>query len=74
MEKQRGNYIKILLIDRGREFESNEFNAFSENQGIHRQLTKSYTLEQNGVAECKNRTIVEMTRRVLKAKNLLNNL
>nr|CAD1840701.1 unnamed protein product [Ananas comosus var. bracteatus] len=38
-----------------------------------RQLTTSYTPQQNGVAERKNRNLVEMAKSMLKAKNLSNN-
>lgn len=40
--------------------------------GIKRQLTASYTPQQNGVAERKNRTIVEMAKSFLKGKGLPN--
>ncbi|XP_022876705.1 uncharacterized protein LOC111394888 [Olea europaea var. sylvestris] len=40
--------------------------------GIKRQLTVSRTPQQNGVAERKNRTIVEMARSMLKGKGLPN--
>jgi hypothetical protein len=38
--------------------------------GIYRSLTASYTPQQNGVAERKNRSIVEMAKCMLKAKGL----
>ncbi|GJV81188.1 retrovirus-related pol polyprotein from transposon TNT 1-94, partial [Tanacetum coccineum] len=40
--------------------------------GIKRELTAPYPPEQNGVAERKNRTVVEMTRSMLKSKGLPN--
>ncbi|PKA48313.1 Retrovirus-related Pol polyprotein from transposon TNT 1-94 [Apostasia shenzhenica] len=69
-EKECGEPIQILRTDRGSEFCSNEFTKFCQLNGIKRQLTASYTPQQNGVAERKNRTIVEMARSMLKAKNL----
>lgn len=51
---------------------SNEFNVFCDENGIRRELTAPYTPEQNGVAERKNRTVVEMARRLQKAKGLPN--
>nr|GEU38679.1 hypothetical protein [Tanacetum cinerariifolium] len=62
VEKKSGKSIKVLRTDRGGEFLSKEFNDFCDEHAILRQLTAPYTLEQNGVAERKNRTIVEMTR------------
>ncbi|KAL0345416.1 UNVERIFIED_CONTAM: Retrovirus-related Pol polyprotein from transposon TNT 1-94 [Sesamum radiatum] len=70
IEKQSGNAVKVLRTDRGGEFVSAEFNSFCEEMGIHRQLTTSYTPQQNGVAERKNRSLVEMAKSMLKAKCL----
>ena len=70
MEKQSGCSIKTLQSDRGGEFNSNEFNIFCEENGIHRELTTPYTLEQNGVAEQKNRTVVEMARSMMVASGV----
>ncbi|GKD38531.1 retrovirus-related pol polyprotein from transposon TNT 1-94 [Tanacetum coccineum] len=39
-----------------------EFNRFCDEYAIKRELTTPYTPEQNDIAECKNRTIVEMAR------------
>jgi transposase InsO family protein len=49
-----------LRTDRGGEFTSQEFNNFCNESGIRRQLTASFTPQQNGVAERKNRTIMNM--------------
>lgn len=72
VEKQREESIKILRTDRGGEFLSNSFIQFCEEQGLHRELTAPYTPEQNGIAERKNRTVVEMARSLLKEKELPN--
>ena len=72
VEKQSGCVIKKLRTDNGGEFCSNDFDAFCEEFGIYKQLTAPYTPEQNDVAERKNRTVVEMARSMLKAKNLPN--
>lgn len=65
VEKESGAFICCLRTDRGGEFTSNEFNEFCKIHGISRQLTTSYTPQQNGVAECKNRTIMNMVRCML---------
>ena len=52
---------------------STDFNEFCEKNGIHKELTAPYTLQQNGVVERKNRTVVEMSRSLLKGKGLPNN-
>ena len=40
--------------------------------GIKRKFTTSYTPQQNGIAERKNRTIMEMARSMMKAKHIPN--
>lgn len=72
VEKQSEASVKVLRTDRGGEFLSNEFNHFCEENGIRRELTAPYTPEQNGVAERKNRTVVEMARSLLKGKGMPN--
>ncbi|CAL9013344.1 unnamed protein product [Prunus brigantina] len=67
-ELQSGFKIKSLRSDRGGEFLSGEFNRFCEESGIQRQLTVAYYPQQNGVAESKNRTIVEMAKSMLHEK------
>jgi Reverse transcriptase (RNA-dependent DNA polymerase)/gag-polypeptide of LTR copia-type/Integrase core domain/GAG-pre-integrase domain len=71
-ENQCDCKIKILRSDRGGEFISNKFIKFCEENGIRRQLTTAYTPQQNGIAERKNRTIVEMARAMLKEKGMPN--
>lgn len=70
VEKEAGAPIFCLRTDRGGEFTSNVFNQFCEEHGIKRQLTAAYTPQQNGVAERRNRTIMNMVRCVLTEKNL----
>ncbi|RVW68896.1 Retrovirus-related Pol polyprotein from transposon TNT 1-94 [Vitis vinifera] len=60
VEKETRMYIKCLRTDRGGEFNSEEFNEFCRQCGIKRQLTIAYTPQQNGVAERKNRTVMNM--------------
>ncbi|XP_057449943.1 uncharacterized protein LOC130741148 [Lotus japonicus] len=73
-EKQSGYEIKTLRTDHGGEFIHKSFLNYCKEQGIQRQLTIRYTPQQNGVAERKNRTIVEMARSMLKGKELPNKL
>ena len=65
MENQTEKKIKVLRTNNGTEYESNEFNLFCREAGIKRETTTVYTLEQNGVAERKNRTIVEVAHAML---------
>ena len=73
VEKETGAFICCLRTDRGREFTSLEFNAFCKTNGISRQLTAAYTPQQNGVAERKNRTIMNMVRSMLSEKQVPKN-
>ncbi|KAL0436856.1 UNVERIFIED_CONTAM: protein NRT1/ PTR FAMILY 2.7 [Sesamum radiatum] len=59
-----------LRTDRGGEFTSNEFKAFCELHGIRRPMTVPRTPQQNGVAERKNRTVLNMARTMLKSKEM----
>ena len=71
VENQIGKKIKILRTDNGTEYETNEFNNFCREAGIKRETTTVYTPKQNGVAERKNRTIVEAPRAMLCDQGLL---
>eukprot|EP00253_Pinus_taeda_P033983 PITA_33983 len=71
-KNQSGLHIKVLRTDRGGEYISKEFLWFFRENGIHKQFTARYTPQQNGVAERKNRTIMDMARSMLKAKHLPN--
>lgn len=70
VEKESGTEIGCLRTDRGGEFTSNVFNQFCEENGIKRQLTAAYTPQQNGVAERRNRTIMNMVRCLLTEKSM----
>ncbi|KAL4387339.1 hypothetical protein GQ457_09G012280 [Hibiscus cannabinus] len=68
-EKQSDQFIKILRSDRGSEYTKNLFEGFCKEHGIIHQLTVRYTPQQNGVAERKNRTILDMARSMVKGRN-----
>jgi len=70
IEKQNGYKIIIMRSDQGGEYTSNDFEAFCTQQGIKHQTTPAYTPQLNGVAERKNRMILDMARSLLKAKKL----
>ena len=70
VEKETGNKLRTLRLDRGREFTFGEFADYCKGHGIKHQLTTAHTPQQNGVAKRKNRIIVEMARSMLKGKGL----
>lgn len=68
VEIETDKHIKCLRTDRGGEYTSREFSDFCKEEGIRRQLTTAYTPQQNGIAERKNRTVMNMVRALLSAK------
>jgi transposase InsO family protein len=70
VEKEIGSSISCLRTDRGGEFTSIEFNEFCKSEGIKRQLTAAYTPQQNGVAERRNRTVMNLVRSILSEKKV----
>lgn len=73
-EKQTGQLIRKLRTDNGREYLSNAFKNFLKDEGITHELSIEYTPQQNGVAERKNRTLVEMARCIMLQGNLPQSL
>jgi transposase InsO family protein len=57
--------IKKVRSDNGGEYTSNELGSFCGDARIKRELTTRYNLEQNGVAERKNRTIMEAVKTMI---------
>lgn len=57
--------IKIFRSDKGGEYIGKKFREFLVNEGIEIQCAASKTPEQNGVAERKNRYLIEMGRCML---------
>ena len=49
-----------------------EFNDFCGNAGIRQHLKAPYTPQHNGVVERRNRTLMEMTRSILKHMRVQN--
>lgn len=70
VENATDRRIKALRSDRGGEYTSTAFMKYCEEQGIRRFLTTAYSPQQNGVAERKNRTVLDMVRSMLKSKNM----
>lgn len=74
IENQTAKKIKILRSDQGGEYRLNEFMNFCKQHGIIQQFTVPHTPQQNGVAERKNRTLVECARSMLQGKGISNGL
>lgn len=74
VEQETQERIKTLRTDRGGEFVSTEFQVYCEKYGIKRHLTAPYSPQKNGVVERRNRTLLEITRSILKHMNMPNYL
>ncbi|KAK1666697.1 hypothetical protein QYE76_054856 [Lolium multiflorum] len=66
-EVQRQHNLLIMAIrsDNGSEFKNYTLNDFLSDEGIRHQYSVAYTPQQNGVAERKNRTLMDMARSMM---------
>ncbi|WVY90883.1 hypothetical protein V8G54_036397 [Vigna mungo] len=62
--------MQMIKSNNGTEYTSKKFNKFYEDTGVEHQLTAPYSPQQNGTAERKNWTIMEMDRCLLHDKEL----
>ncbi|GKB05208.1 retrovirus-related pol polyprotein from transposon TNT 1-94 [Tanacetum coccineum] len=65
VENQNDIKVKQLRTDNGTEFRKNILINFYDEKGITQKISSPYTPEQNGVAERKNRTLIEAARTML---------
>ncbi|GJW21900.1 putative ribonuclease H-like domain-containing protein [Tanacetum coccineum] len=57
--------VKVIRCDNRTEFKNREMNQFCEKNGILRQFSVARTPQQNGVAERRNRTLIEASKTML---------
>ncbi|GJW66676.1 putative ribonuclease H-like domain-containing protein [Tanacetum coccineum] len=57
--------VKIIRCDNGGEFRNREMDEFCSRKGIKREFSNARTPQQNGVAERRNRTLIEAARTML---------
>ncbi|GJS35261.1 putative ribonuclease H-like domain-containing protein [Tanacetum coccineum] len=57
--------VKIIRCDNGTEFKNKVMSEFCEKKGIKREFSIARTPQQNGVAERRNRTLIEAARTML---------
>ncbi|GKA72550.1 putative ribonuclease H-like domain-containing protein [Tanacetum coccineum] len=65
IENQLDHKVKVTRCDNGTEFKNSIMNQFCEMKGIEREFSVARTPQQNGVAERKNRTLIEAARTML---------
>ncbi|GKC37311.1 putative ribonuclease H-like domain-containing protein, partial [Tanacetum coccineum] len=65
IENQLSHRVKIIRSDNGTEFKNKDMLEFCGNKGIKQEYSNARTLQQNGVAERMNRTLIEAARTML---------
>jgi hypothetical protein len=71
-KNRQENPSKSSVQIKGREYKSGDFIKYCKDHGIVQQFTVPHTPQQNGVAERKNKTLVECACSKMKGKNLSN--
>ena len=72
VQQETGRHIRCLRSDGGMEYFSDELTFYVQSEGIRREFSYRHTPQQNGVAERKNRQILEVVRAMLHEKNMPN--
>lgn len=65
VENQKGRSVKCFQTDNGGEYLGHQFDDYLTSRGITKRLTILYNPEQNGIAERKNRSLIETARCLL---------
>ncbi|GJT52030.1 putative ribonuclease H-like domain-containing protein [Tanacetum coccineum] len=65
IENQLNQKVKTIRCDNGTEFKNRDFIEFCGSKGIKREYSNARTPQQNGVAERKNKTLIEAARTML---------
>ena len=69
-EKQCSMKLKILRTYGGGEYTSRDFECYCTSQGIIHEVTSPYTPQHNGLAERRNKCLLDMVRSMLKEMKL----
>nr|GEU42546.1 putative ribonuclease H-like domain-containing protein [Tanacetum cinerariifolium] len=65
LENQLSLKVKVIKSDNGTEFKNSDLNQFCGLKGIKKEFNVPRTPQQNGIAERKNRTLIEAARTML---------
>jgi hypothetical protein len=74
LQVQIGLKILALKTDRGEKFVSNNLLSFCDQEVIQKVFSQTYSPNQNGVVERRNRSLLEMARCMLLGKNVPTSL
>ena len=73
-ERLSSKKLKILSSDNGGEYVSKLFLSYCSNAGITKQYSQPYTPQHNGIAERRNRSLLDIVRSILSNSLLPNHL
>jgi len=73
-EIETGEKANLLRTDGGGEYMGMEFQKWLRSRGMHHEVTNANAPQENGVAECLNRTILEIMRTMMHESDLPKNL
>jgi transposase InsO family protein len=59
------NAMRAIHSDNGTKFKNTHFETFCAYLGLENKFSSPYVPQQNGIVECKNRTLVEMAQTML---------
>ncbi|GJW52064.1 retrovirus-related pol polyprotein from transposon TNT 1-94 [Tanacetum coccineum] len=65
VENQNDVKVKQIKTNNGTEFRNHKLESFYDEKGISQNFSSPYTPEQNGIAERKNKTLIEASRTML---------
>ncbi|GKE27672.1 putative ribonuclease H-like domain-containing protein [Tanacetum coccineum] len=68
LENKLRHKVKTIRCDHGTEFKNHLMNEFCAKKGIKREYSIARTPQQNGVAERKNRTLIEAARTMFEGR------
>ncbi|GJT62323.1 zinc finger, CCHC-type containing protein [Tanacetum coccineum] len=74
VENETSVKVKTLRSDRGGEFNSKAFTEYCNDTGLKHHFTAPYSPQQNGVVERRNRSVIEMTRSMMKSMEVPDTL
>ena len=74
VQTQYGAIVKVLRFNNGTMYTNIAFKEYLSDQGIQRQTTCPYTPAKNGVAERKNKHLLDVTRNMMISMNVTKQL
>nr|GEV32030.1 putative ribonuclease H-like domain-containing protein [Tanacetum cinerariifolium] len=74
LENQLSLKVKVIRSDNRTEFKNNDLNQFCRMMGIKREFSVPRTPQPNGIAERKNKTLIEAARTIINKINATGNI